>query len=293
MGKIEIPVSFVPKSPGYFREYWQAEFVDDRGRRSPVYFGLEAMPQERDFIAVPMELGPVMHGKIGHPMFDEFAVTSSSGVWEGINGLAVVAGRAEAGPTETLKAETGKSEKREPTDQSFLQEVTKGTEQFPASMETVASVCDRRPEAGAMEGGALSPPIALKAWVTKAENDPLRPTMAVAGIKGLPQHGFLRLQLDQPMSSDFKVRVDLVDRHGQRFTIWENLGASYYGPRDDVWLNLDDFHVYFWGRCSDQPVFHPEAIEEIQLRLYIARANDPRTVRLTLLKARQPSEEKR
>jgi hypothetical protein len=280
MGSIEIPVSFAPKSPGYFREYCQVEFVDDCGRRSPLYFGLEVTPRERDFVAVPVKPGLVKHGKIGHPMFHEFTVTSSSGVWTGINGLMVEEesaekqGKTEEGRAGTLKAESGKSEKREPTGQSFLQEATEGTERLPASLETVAPVCDRRTE------------IALKAWVTKAENDPLLPTMAVAGIKGLPPHGFLRLRLDQPVDSGFRVRVDLVDRKGQRFTIWENLGANYYGPGDDVWLNLEDFHVYFWGRCSDRPVFHPEAVEEIQLRFYIARPNDPRTVKLTLMEPR-------
>jgi hypothetical protein len=110
--------------------------------------------------------------------------------------------------------------------------------------------------------------------------------MAIARVSGLPPRGFLRLQLDRPMGSDFRVRVDLVDRHGQRFTVWENLGASYFGPNDDVWLNLEDFHIYFWGRCSEHPVFRPQDVEEIRLRLYFARANDPRLIRLSFVQKR-------
>ena len=119
--------------------------------------------------------------------------------------------------------------------------------------------------------------------VKEVNNDPLRPMMAVARVHGLPSRGFLRLQLDRPMNPDFKVRVDLVDKHGQRFTVWENFGASYWGPRDDVWLGLDDFHVYFWGRCRDVPGFRPQDIDELQLRFYFAQANVPRTVRLSLM----------
>ena len=116
----------------------------------------------------------------------------------------------------------------------------------------------------------------MKVSVAKPNRDPLWPPLAIARVNGLPLQGFLRLQLDRPMDADFRVRVDLVDRHGQRFTVWENLGASYFGPNDDVWLNLEDFHIYFWGRCSENPVFRPQDVEEIRLRLYFARANDQR-----------------
>ena len=43
---------------------------------------------------------------------------------------------------ETLKAETGKADRS----QSFLQELAEGAEQFPGGLETVAPVCDRRPD---------------------------------------------------------------------------------------------------------------------------------------------------
>jgi hypothetical protein len=119
----------------------------------------------------------------------------------------------------------------------------------------------------------------LRVFVDALHRDPLQPTIAVARIDGLPSHGFLRLQLDRPMDSVFQVRLDLVDRKGQRFAIWENLGASYFGPRDDLWLNLEDFGIYFWGRCTESPRLRPEQVEEIRLRCYFNRANEPRVIR--------------
>ena len=127
-----------------------------------------------------------------------------------------------------------------------------------------------------LEGG-------LRASVDAPNRDPLQPTVAVARVDGLPSRGFLHLKLDQPMDSNFQVRVDLVDRKGQRFAIWENLGASYFGPRDDVWLNLEDFGIYFWGRCTESPILDPAHVEEIRLRCYFNRAHDPRVIRLSLL----------
>jgi hypothetical protein len=123
----------------------------------------------------------------------------------------------------------------------------------------------------------------LRVFVDALHRDPLQPTIAVARIDGLPPHGFLRLQLDRPMDSVFQVRLDLVDRKGQRFAIWENLGASYFGPRDDLWLNLEDFGVYFWGRCTESPRLRPEQVEEIRLRCYFNRADEPRVIRWSFL----------
>jgi len=85
------------------------------------------------------------------------------------------------------------------------------------------------------------------------------------------------------MGREAKVRLDLIDDQQQRFTIWENFGVDYYGARDDVWLNLKDFHIYFWGPCSQNPRFNPARVRELQLRFYFAKANDPLAVRLSLL----------
>jgi hypothetical protein len=129
----------------------------------------------------------------------------------------------------------------------------------------------------------------VNASLKNLNNDPLFPPVAIARVKSLPQQGFLRLQLDRPMDSDFGIRIDLIDAHGQRFAIWENLGASYFGPRDDVWMNLEDFHIYFWGRSSDHPILSPQNVEEIRLRFYFTRANESRSIRLSFLQPRTGS----
>jgi len=90
------------------------------------------------------------------------------------------------------------------------------------------------------------------------EGDPLYPPMAVARVGGLPSDGFLLVSPDRRIDRNFSLRVDLVDDTGQRFTIWENLGQSYFAPARELWLNLRDFHVYFWGRCSPTPRFDPK-----------------------------------
>jgi hypothetical protein len=84
----------------------------------------------------------------------------------------------------------------------------------------------------------------LRVFVDALHRDPLQPTIAVARIDGLPPHGFLRLQLDRPM---------------------------------------DDFGVYFWGRCTESPRLRPEQVEEIRLRCYFNRADEPRVIRWSFL----------
>lgn len=100
--------------------------------------------------------------------------------------------------------------------------------------------------------------------------DPFYPPMAIASLHGLPREGFLVVKPDR-VPTDLVARVDFVDTAGQRFTIWENLGQSYTAPRKDLWLNLHDFHVYFWGHCTDDPRFRPENVRQMQLRFYFLR----------------------
>jgi hypothetical protein len=128
----------------------------------------------------------------------------------------------------------------------------------------------------------------LDVWVNAVARDPLHSKLAVAQVKGgLPAKGFLRVKLDRPMDRDFAVCVDLVDRRGQRFSIWENFGVDYFRPKaTDVWLNLADFSPYFWGHCTNYPKLHPEQIEEVQLRFYIGKANDPRKISLSFMGSR-------
>ncbi|HEY0945792.1 MAG TPA: hypothetical protein VGD81_11010, partial [Opitutaceae bacterium] len=52
---------------------------------------------------------------------------------------------------------------------------------------------------------------------------------------------------------------------------------------DDVWLNLADFHIHFWGRCTERPQFRPEDMREIQLRVYPSKPNAPIEVGLSVM----------
>ena len=140
-----------------------------------------------------------------------------------------------------------------------------------------------KPEA--KQGSALQVS-AARFWIEHPNTDPLAPTMAVAGVQGLPATGFLRLQLDKPMTKSRKVLVVLVDDRGQRYTIWENFGADYFGSRSDIWLNLEDFHADFWGPCSANYRFEAGRVREVQLRLYLDEPGDKVEVRLTLLRAK-------
>ncbi len=120
--------------------------------------------------------------------------------------------------------------------------------------------------------------------VGRVSRDPLLPTTAVAAVDGLPAKGFLRLQLNRPMASVALVRVDLVDKKGQRFSIWENFGMNYARPSPDVWLGIEDFNVYFWGRCGADPRLRPADVREVQLRFYYRKANEPVDARLSFMK---------
>lgn len=102
-------------------------------------------------------------------------------------------------------------------------------------------------------------------WVDRLNVDPLMPQMAFAAVAGLPEDGFLRMKLDRPMAMGRSVRVDLVDAAGQRFCIWENLGQNYFVKSSEIWLNIHDMQVYFWGRCTADPRFNPRRVTEIQL----------------------------
>ncbi|MFA6289053.1 MAG: hypothetical protein WC661_16850 [Opitutaceae bacterium] len=198
-GRIELPLEFSPSSPGYFRDEWEAAFVDGGGRRSPVVFGLERWPEAKAFTGAPLALKP----------------TGTAGPWTPLNGLEI-------------KEEGGRT---------MFQ-------------------------------------------VARLSRDPLLPPQAVAAVEGLPARGFLRLQLSDPK---VRVRVDLVDTKGQRFAVWENFGVNYERPSSDVWLSLDDFNLYFWGRCGADARLYPERIREVRLRFFFQKANDPTEARLSFM----------
>jgi hypothetical protein len=272
-----IAVEFTPTTNGYFRETWTAVFVEAGSGlqvsgllphlpenpqvsglrfqvssadsvRSQVSFGLEAEAKLADFTEEPLELKPLPGGRIKFPQIEPYATGTNAGVWTTINGL---------------KAE---------------------------------DMDEKKPQVS----GLRSQVSAARFWIEQPNTDPLAPTMAVAAVDGLPvgsagsselgarsnAYNFIRLQLDKPMTKDRKVLVVLVDDRGQRYTIWENFGADYYGSRSDIWLNLEDIHADFWGPMSTDYQFRPERIREVHLRFYLNTPNDPVGVRLTLLKAK-------
>src|SRR5262249_37519845 len=101
--------------------------------------------------------------------------------------------------------------------------------------------------------------------------DPCLPPMAVTRVDGLPDvaDGFVRLIATDVGEVGVDVRVDLVDKHGQRFTISEGFGRNPYRHGDgNIYLSYRDLHIYQWGRCTESPVFRPADIREIQLRFF-------------------------
>jgi hypothetical protein len=128
-------------------------------------------------------------------------------------------------------------------------------------------------------------------WAERPSLDPLMPAMAFAAVDGVPGDGFLRVQMDQPMAAGRNLRVDLVDADGQRFCIWENLGQSYFVKSSEVWLNVRDMQVYFWGHCTADPLFRPERVREIQLWFYRKTPGERTRVQLSWMTPRRRAEE--
>jgi hypothetical protein len=248
--RVSVPIEFRQAQPGtYMREDFSAVFIEDDGRESPLSFGLESMPALGEFIETPLALKPLAGGTITEPGAKNFRPGDRVGVWTTVNGLRVAAGTLA---TRDHKDHMDDSER--------------------LSLSSVCSFVANPSEY-----------FVAKFWTSVIEDDPLEPTLAAAKLEGLPREGFLRLRLDRPMGREVKVRLDLIDDQQQRFTIWENFGVDYYGSRDDVWLNLKDFYIYFWGPCSKNPRFDPARVRELQLRFCFAKANDPLNVRLSFL----------
>jgi hypothetical protein len=128
-----------------------------------------------------------------------------------------------------------------------------------------------------------------RAWrfqVMKRQIDPRIPPMAVTKVAGLPNvaNGFLRLRIVDGESSSTDIRVDLVDIHGQRFSVAENYGMNWeYPDRNEIFLSYRDFHPYVWGRNTGAAVFRPEDIREIQLRFSSQLPSRPIDVRLDIV----------
>jgi hypothetical protein len=124
-------------------------------------------------------------------------------------------------------------------------------------------------------------------FVVDAEStDPRLPPVAATVVDGLPEvaDGFLRLRYGVEGPSAGGIRVDLIDAEGQRFSVAEQLGRNPRRDRpDEVLLAYEDFHLYAWGRITDQTEFRPEAVREIQLRFYPVRKSAEFDVRLDVI----------
>ncbi len=222
-GVVSVPVEIAAVGDqGYFREDWEAAFVEQSGRRSTARLAFEAWPNEDSFRVQSLALLPDRWWRRTTHAESTDLIRRRGRFWREVNDLQLT----------ELSGESGVAK--------------------------------------------------LRLEASRAAEDPLRFAMAAAHVAGLPSSGFLRLQLSRPMGRDFQVRVDLVNRQGERFSIWENFGVSYYRPSADVWLNLRDFHPYFWGRCRGSPELRPEEVREIQLRLFAKKANDPVELSLSL-----------
>ncbi len=264
--KQSVPVSFTPNAPGYFKAEWRAEFVDEGGRVSPVVFALERTPRAEDFDAVPLRLKSANGFGPKQWLQPLDVVTTRGPTWRSVNGVQV----------EEMADDEGDRLSGLGYQLSGIGGEGGGKARAVGGNHRSQITENRR---AAATGVRISQSSIVK--------DPLRSRAVGARIDGLPKEGFIRLTLDRPMDRDFAAVVNLVDRHGQRFAIWENFGASYFDPKaKEIWLNLADFNVYFWGRCTEDPTFRPEDVREIQLRVYIAKANDPREVRIEVMRAK-------
>jgi hypothetical protein len=126
--------------------------------------------------------------------------------------------------------------------------------------------------------------------VEGSQTDPRFPPMAITRVDGLPQvaGGFLRVRFPEKLGTITAMRVDLVDKHGQRFAIGENFGRNRIdSDAREVLLAYRDFSIYPFGRCLRRPDFRPEDVREIQLRFYPSPGADKCAVQLDVI-APQP-----
>lgn len=118
------------------------------------------------------------------------------------------------------------------------------------------------------------------------QTDPRFPPMAITHVDGLPQvaGGFLRMRFPERLGAITAVRLDLVDKHGQRFAISENFGRNRIdSDAHEVLLAYRDFNIYPFGRCLRRPDFHPQDVREIQLRFYPSPGADKCAVQLDVI----------
>ena len=88
-GCVAVPVSYRPKgAKGYFREWQTLRFIEETGRGSLVYFGVERVPTEGDFVGAPVVLRRLEGGgRVQAPAVNVEGI--AQGPWQVFNGLEV------------------------------------------------------------------------------------------------------------------------------------------------------------------------------------------------------------
>jgi hypothetical protein len=88
-GCVAVPVRYQPKvGTGYFREWQTLRFLEETGRSSQVYFGVERVPAEGDFMREPVALRRLEGGgRLQVPAVNVQGI--AQGPWRVFNGLEV------------------------------------------------------------------------------------------------------------------------------------------------------------------------------------------------------------
>lgn len=88
-GCVAVPVRYRPKGgKGYFREWQTLRFLEETGRGSQVFFGVERVPVEGDFVGAPVALRRLEGGgRLQAPAVNVEGI--AQGPWRVFNGLEV------------------------------------------------------------------------------------------------------------------------------------------------------------------------------------------------------------
>jgi hypothetical protein len=242
-----------PAGTDWFREYRQVWFVDQHSRSSSLYFGVERHPAQAKF-----ELSPLVNAA-------DTRVSVNS---------------KQTGPRSQLLLTRQSPDyiKTKVSSDDFPKFPLFGDYRLNGRSGPWLRLNECAVDLVSDEKIAYGPTKSPK-WrfgVNRLDDDFIYPPQAIARVSGLPQKALLRLQLDRAMTRQESLRVDLLDTEGRRFTIFEALGRSYFEPSEEqtsVWLALEDFHPFFWGKITSQRRLVPIEVVEVQVRPMLAEGH--------------------